>query len=115
MMKQKNFPKKKEKKKEPVDEGRMISAKGEREKPNKTQNTALASKIMMFVLPLIMVLISWGYNAAFAIYIVAMSTCGAIINFILSYIFSKKSDELAKPKNKNNTQIKKPDYVRQQG
>lgn len=105
--------KKKEAKKEPVDEGRIVSAKGEREKPNKAQNPAVASKVMMFILPLIMVFISWGYNAAFAVYIVTMSAVGAIINFILSLIFSKKADEWAKPSNKNKTQVKKPDYVRQ--
>jgi len=105
--------KKKKKKEEPVDQGRIVSAKGERERPDKSQNP-LAGKIMMIVLPLIMVFITWGYNAAFALYIVTMSACGAIINYVLSWIFSKKQDELSKPNNdKNKIQVVKPDYVRQ--
>ena len=105
--------KKRKKKEEPVDEGRIVSAKGEREKPSNKPQGALAQKIMMFVLPIIMIVFTWGYSAAFAIYIVAMSTCGAIINYVLGLILYKKKDDLAKPKKDNKTQVKKPDYVRQ--
>ena len=109
--------KKKEKKKEPVDEGRIVSAKGERENPSNKPANATAQKVMMFVLPIIMLFITWGYSAAFAIYIVTMSAVGAIINYIFSLIFSKKFDNFSQPDNKskksNKNQIKKPDYVRQ--
>ena len=100
-----------------ADQGRILSAKGEREKKDDASKKAnpLAGKIMMIVLPIIMVFITWGYNAAFALYIVAMSTCGAIINLILSIYFSKRQDKLIKPKgnSKNQVVIAKPDYVRQ--
>ena len=100
-----------------ADQGRILSAKGEREKKDDASKKAnpLAGKILMIVLPIIMVFITWGYNAAFALYIVAMSTCGAIINLILSIYFSKRQDKLIKPKgnNKNQVVIAKPDYVRQ--
>ncbi len=109
--------KKKEKKKEPVDEGRIVSAKGERENPSSKPANATAQKVMMFVLPIIMLFITWGYSAAFAIYIVTMSAVGALINYIFSLIFSKKFDNFSQPdnktKNSNKNQIKKPDYVRQ--
>ena len=98
-------------------QGRILSAKGDREQQDDSAKKAnpLAGKIMMFVLPLIMVFITWGYNAAFALYIVAMSTCGAIVNLILSIYFSKRQDKLTKPKGnrKNEVVIAKADYVRQ--
>lgn len=105
--------KKKEKKKEPVDEGRIVSAKGEREKPSAKPNNAVAQKVMMVLLPLIMVFITWGYSAAFAIYIVTMSACGAIINYVFSLIFSKKYNNFSQPDNKKKNTVNKPDYVRQ--
>ena len=79
------------------------------------QNTAM--KVMKYVMPILMIIFTIGYSAAFAIYIVTMSAVGALINYIFSLIFSKKFDNFSQPdnktKNSNKNQIKKPDYVRQ--
>lgn len=104
--------KKKNKDKKPVDQGRIVSAKGEREKPDNKPNTAVAQKVMMVILPIIMVLITWGYSAAFAIYIVTTSAFNALSSYVFSVIFNKKYDNF-QGDNKPKNNIKKPEYVRQ--
>ena len=105
--------KKGKKDKKPEDQGRIVSAKGEREKPSTQPQGAIAQKVLMWVLPIVMLFITWGYSAAFALYVVTTSACGAIINFVIGLILNKKKDDFAKPDNNKKTQVKKPDYVRQ--
>lgn len=72
-------------------------------------------KIMKWVLPIVMVLITLGYSAAFAIYIVTISAFSAVANYIFNLILRNKKDDLSKPnsKTKQRTIVQKPDYVRQ--
>jgi len=108
--------KKKEKKETvPQDEGRIMSAKGEREKPKDKAMGAPAMKIMKWVLPIVMVLITLGYSSAFAIYIVTISAFSAVANYIFNLILRNKKDDLSKPngKSKQRVIVQKPDYVRQ--
>ena len=108
--------KKKEKKETvPQDEGRIMSAKGERENPKEKAAGAPAMKVMKWVLPIVMVLITLGYSAAFAIYIVTISAFSAVANYIFNLILRNKKDDLSKPngKTKQKVIVQKPDYVRQ--
>ena len=110
---QSSIKKKDKEKSKPIDEGRILSAKGERENKQPQTSGAGATKIMKWILPVVMVLITIGYSAAFAIYIVTISAFSAIANYIFNLILRNKKDDLAKPNNKNRVEIKKPDYVRQ--
>ena len=105
--------KKKKENKQQQDEGRIMSAKGEREKPQEKVSGAPAMKIMKWILPIVMILITLGYSAAFAIYIVTISAFGALANYIFNLILKNKKDDLSKPTGKSRVEVKKPDYVRQ--
>ena len=108
--------KKKEKKEiKPQDEGRILSAKGERENQKEQTASAPAIKFMKWILPIVMVLITLGYSSAFAIYIVTISGFSAIANYVFNLILRNKKDDLSKPnsKNKQRVIVQKPDYVRQ--
>lgn len=104
---------KKKKEKQPVDEGRILSAKGQKENPQPQATGAGATKVMKWILPIVMVIITLGYSAAFAIYIVTISAFGALANYLFNLILRNKKDDLAKPNNKTKIEVKKPDYVRQ--
>ena len=47
------------------------------------------NKIMLIVMPLIMIWFTWGYSAAFAIYIVANSFSSIAINYLINLIVNK--------------------------
>lgn len=104
---------KKKKEEKPADEGRILSAKGEKENPQPKASGAAATKVMKWVLPIVMVLITLGYSAAFALYIVTTSAFGALANYIFNLILRNKKDDLVKPSGKAKVEVKKPDYVRQ--
>ncbi len=112
---QSSIKKKEKKETAPQDEGRIMSAKGERENPKEKAAGAPAMKVMKWVLPIVMILITLGYSAAFAIYIVTISAFSALSNYIFNLILRNKKDDLSKPNNKTKQRVivQKPDYVRQ--
>ena len=67
-----------------------------------------AMKIMKFVMPIIMIIFTFSYSAAFALYIVTNSLMGVIINFTCMKVF----DKLDKKKSEKEKEIKKVSYSR---
>ena len=70
--------------------------------PNKAMN------IMKFVMPVIMIIFTFSYSAAFALYIVTNSLMGVIINFTCMKVF----DKLDKNREEKEKNIKKVSYSR---
>jgi len=81
--------KKPEEQQEKVPEGRILSAEGKREGATPTATANKLSNILIFVLPAIMVLITLGYSAAFAIYIVTMSVVSTLTTLLFNNIINK--------------------------
>ena len=109
---------KKQQQKAEVDRGRILNAEGKTEKQDPYAGTNKASKIMMFVLPIIMVIITLSYSAAFAIYIVSISLVSMISTFIFNKIIGKMDldapDKKAEEKRQlsNRPEYSRPEYSR---
>ena len=109
---------KKQQQKAEVDRGRILNAEGKTEKQDPYAGTNKASKIMMFVLPIIMVIITLSYSAAFAIYIVSISLVSMISAFIFNKIIGKMDldapDKKAEEKRQlsNRPEYSRPEYSR---
>ncbi len=71
---------------------------------NTAQNANGAMGIMKFIMPVVMIIFTFSYSAAFALYIVTNSAMATIISFVSMKIFDKmdKNKEL---KNKDNKKI----------
>ena len=82
------------------------SVKQNNQQPEANTNTAM--KIMKFVMPVIMIIFTFSYSAAFALYIVTNSLMGVIINFTCMKVF----DKLDKKKDEKEKEIKKVSYSR---
>ena len=82
------------------------SVKQNNQQPEANTNTAM--KIMKFVMPVIMIIFTFSYSAAFALYIVTNSLMGVIINFTCMKVF----DKLDKKKDENEKETKKVSYSR---
>jgi len=78
------------------------------ETPVNPINTNKAMKFMKFLLPILMIIFTIGYNAAFALYIVTNS----VMSTILSFTFLKILDAKDKKKKVTITTLNKPDYSR---
>ena len=82
------------------------SVKQNNQQPEANTNTAM--KIMKFVMPVIMIIFTFYYSAAFALYIVTNSLMGVIINFTCMKVF----DKLDKRKDEKEKETKKVSYSR---
>ena len=82
------------------------SVKQNNQQPEANTNTAM--KIMKFVMPVIMIIFTFSYSAAFALYIVTNSLMGVIINFTCMKVF----DKLDKMKDEKEKETKKVSYSR---
>ena len=82
------------------------SVKQNNQQPEANTNTAM--KIMKFVMPVIMIIFTFSYSAAFALYIVTNSLMGVIINFTCMKVF----DKLDKKKDEKEKETKKVSYSR---
>ena len=82
------------------------SVKQNNQQPEANTNTAM--KIMKFVMPVIMIIFTFTYSAAFALYIVTNSLMGVIINFTCMKVF----DKLDKKKDEKEKETKKVSYSR---
>jgi len=104
---------KRKEKSEKVEKGRILSAKGDVENPQ-TLDTNKMMGVMQYVLPILMVVIAFSYNAAFAIYMVATSLGALISNVIINRIIGDIDvDELKKKKKELTTKkVVLPDYAR---
>ena len=104
---------KKQQQKAEVDRGRILNAEGKTEKQDPYAGTNKASKIMMFVLPIIMVIITLSYSAAFAIYIVSISLVSMISTFIFNKIIGKMDLDAPNKKAEEKRQLSnRPEYSR---
>ena len=54
-----------------------------------------ATKIMKFILPLVMVFFAMTYSAAFTLYIITNSLCGALFGIVFNLILNKLEDKKA--------------------
>lgn len=95
----------------------MTTSKKKKEENNTIQNPQQmqqqqmkgANKIMQFVMPIIMVIFTISYSAAFALYIVTNSLMSLIISFISLKIIEKIEKN---PKKNNDKNKKKVEYSR---
>lgn len=76
--------------------------------PANAINPNKAMKFMKFLLPILMIIFTIGYNAAFAIYIVTNS----IMTTLSSFVFLKIFEANEKKKKVTITTLNKPDYSR---
>ena len=80
-------------------------------------NTGAGMKILKFILPIIMIVFTIGYSAAFAIYIVMNSLMTTLISFvtlaILDKMDSKKKDQNGNPEPAVVTNKYRPAYSRE--
>lgn len=102
--------KNKDKPKEEKEQGRILSADGKTEngkKPNPA-NSKFMKYFMVVLLPIVMILITLGYAAAFAIYIVAFSLVSMCSNLVFNKIIKNKDN---KKEEKHFNEIR-PEYSR---